>query len=112
MYAVEAMDLSLMYILGHKKSLFYLVLLVAMGFDFQTESGHYLASLLLLAALVYAQKTMAIIQLDSDLMDLQEADLEDTGYNNPLVDITLDSYANDDEGENNMLQYTQVSFHD
>ena len=33
-------------------------------------------------------------------MDLWDEDLEDTGYNRPLQDITLDSYVNDDECEN------------
>ena len=38
---------------------------------------------------------------DSKLLDLQEHNIENSGYNKELVDITLDSYINDDECENN-----------
>jgi hypothetical protein len=46
-------------------------------------------------------KAARMLRLDSELMDLRQEDLEDTGYNKPLVDITLASYENDDECENN-----------
>ena len=95
------MDACYLYILGHKKALFYLLLLSVAGFDFQSEQGTYLRNFLLLAAATYAQKAVYMLQLDSDVMDLQEEDLEDTGYNTPLQDITLASYINDDECENN-----------
>jgi hypothetical protein len=92
------MDACYLYILGHKKALFYLLLLSVAGFDFQSEQGTYLRNFLLLAAATYAQKAVYMLQLDSDVMDLQEEDLEaDTGYNTPLQDITLASYINDDE---------------
>jgi hypothetical protein len=95
------MDACFAYILGHKKALFYLLLLATVGFDFQSEEGTYLHNFLLLAATSYAQKAVYILQLDSKTMDLHDEDLENTSYNNLLWDITLASYINDNECENN-----------
>ena len=101
MYAKDAMDAFFTYMIGHKKCLCYIVLLTAMGFDFQTEQGKFLGNFLILAATVYAAKAARMLRLDSELLDLRDEDLEDTGYSKPLVDITLDYYCNDDECENN-----------
>ena len=101
MIAEDAMDAFFVYMIGHKKVLLYLVCLLGMGFDLTTEQGHYLKSFLLLCAVNYAQKAVRMLQLDSEIMNLCEVDLEDNGYNKELVDITLDSFTNDDECENN-----------
>jgi hypothetical protein len=71
------------------------------GYDFQSEQGLYLHNFLLLSAVCYIQKAAYMLQLDSDVMDLHDEDLEDNGYNKPLEDITLATYINDDECENN-----------
>ena len=40
-----------------------------------------------------------MLLLDAALMDLHDNDLNNSGFHKPLVDVTLDSFANDDECE-------------
>jgi hypothetical protein len=102
MYAKDAMDSFFAYKVAHKKALFYLVLILAvLGMDFQSEQGQFFGNFFVLAASCYASKVACMLHLDSELMDLHEEDLEDSGYNKDLVDITLTLYINDDECENN-----------
>ena len=102
MYAKDAMDSFFAYKVAHKKALFYLVLILAvLGMDFQSEQGQFFGNFFVLAASYYASKVACMLHLDSELMDLHEEDLEDSGYNKDLVDITLTLYINDDECENN-----------
>ena len=100
MYSEDAMNSYFTYIIGHKKMLFYVVMMAALEYNFQSEDGCYLCNFLLLASSVFAQKAIIMLRLDSTLMDLREEDLTHTGYNKELVDITLDHYINDDECEN------------
>jgi hypothetical protein len=101
MYAKDAMAAYWTYMLAHKKALCYLVMLMALRFDFQSPGGSYLHDFLLLAAANYASKAACMLRLDSELLDLRDVDLEDIGYNNELRNITLATYINDDECENN-----------
>jgi hypothetical protein len=101
MYAKDAMAAYWTYMLAHKKALCYLVMLMALRFDFQSPGGSYLHDFLLLAAANYASKAACMLRLNSELLDLQDADLEDIGYNNELHNITLATYINNDECENN-----------
>jgi hypothetical protein len=101
MYAENAMDSYFVYMLCYKKMLFYLILLLAIGFDFQSEGGRFLGNFMLLASACYASKAARMLRLDSELLDLSNDNLTNSGYNKDLVDITLDYYCNDDECENN-----------
>jgi hypothetical protein len=100
MYAKDAMKAFWMYMLAHKKALCYLVIFMGLGVDFQTEGGRFLSNYLVLAA-NFASKAFCMLQLDSELLDLWDEELEDISYNNELRDITLATYVNDDECENN-----------
>jgi hypothetical protein len=96
----DAMDAYFLYILGHKKCLLYLLLLMTIGFDFNSPEGAYIGNFFILSAAAFAQKAVIMLRLDSKVMDLRDADLQDNGYNKDLEDITLASYVNDDECEN------------
>jgi hypothetical protein len=54
-------------------------------------------SLLLLSVIQYAQAAVRMLQLDSQLMDLPVELEQAAGFDNPIVEITLDYYQNDDE---------------
>jgi hypothetical protein len=100
MFAADAMDSYFCYILGHKKALFFVAILTAMEFNFQSSEGEYMGNFLVMAAAIFAQKAACMLRFDSELMDLRDHDLVHSGYNKDLVDLTLDHYANDDECEN------------
>ena len=97
----DAMDAYFTYVLGHKKCLLFVLMLSVIGVDFQSANGRFLCIFFLRATALYASKAAVMLCLDSELMDLHKEDLENCGYNKELVDITLDTYSNNDECENN-----------
>jgi hypothetical protein len=101
MFAEDAMNAYFSYMMGYKKALMFLLLLALMDCDLCSEQGEYIKKFFLLSASLFASKAVRMLRLDSELLDLRDVDLEDVGYNKPLVDITLASYTNDDECENN-----------
>jgi hypothetical protein len=79
MIVEDTMEAYFIYMMGHKKALLYLVMLFAIGFDFSTPEGHYLKTFLLLAATSSAHKTVGMLRLDSEIMDLRDEDPGDCG---------------------------------
>jgi hypothetical protein len=101
-FAEDAMDAFYTYVLGYKKIMLYLLLMTALNFDFQSEPGRYFGNFFLLAAWTMATKAQVMLQLDLDLLDLHEENDQNADFHKELMNITLDSYKNDDEFENNM----------
>mgnify|MGYP003565002716 CR=1 FL=1 len=78
MYAKDAMAAYWTYMLAHKKVWFYLMLLMALRFDFQSPGGSYFCDFLLLAAAnCYTSKVACMLHLDLELLDLHDEELED-----------------------------------
>ena len=76
-------------------------------FYFQVLGEHYngddvlydMAILLVIGICYHINAAILLLECDAELMDLQEEDLNDSGYCMPRVDVTLESFANDDECE-------------
>jgi DDE superfamily endonuclease len=98
MYAEQAMELVNMYMAAANLTLSFVMLLMR-GEKYQSkeEPTIQLVSTLIVAVVSYGQSAVRLLKLDSDLMDLPAHLQESAGFDNPLVDITLDRYQNDDE---------------
>jgi hypothetical protein len=102
MYAEQAMEGYQYFILASQLHLFYFGMLFNLpNVDLQTDlQARTMARLLLVGASACLSSAIQLLILDSQLLDLDDDHEDDSGFNMPLQDITLDSYSNDDERDN------------
>jgi hypothetical protein len=94
-YASEAMDNFEEYMKATTQYMSYFFVIQQINH----ESAAGLATICLLFAAFFFSKAGRMLQLDSDLMDIEDEVVETSGYHKELVGVTLDSFANDDECE-------------
>ena len=99
MFSKQAMENFHIYILTSRLYLVLLALFMATPLPFPMEPLRNIRVYLLAVTCHFFKKAVAMLRLDSELMDVSEEDEEDAGYRKQLEDITLDSYENDDECE-------------
>ena len=80
-----------------KMLLFYLHVL---GEHYNGDDGMYdMATLIVIGICYHMNAAILLLECDAELMDLQEEDLDNSGYCTPCVDVTFESFVNDDECE-------------
>ena len=98
MYSEKALKEYHHCLLGCRMHLAHLVILVLHG-DCNQQVPSTLAKLLLIFASMRMLAAIKMLLLDAELMDLHDNDLNNSGFCKPIVDVTLDSFADDDECE-------------
>jgi hypothetical protein len=98
LYANQAMEQFEVYMTGVRLHMSFLSVLLAAGLANHPEMAAVFGSLLLGGSYLFSC-AMSMVRLDSELMDLEEEDIENAGYYRPLQGIDLDTFENDDECE-------------
>ena len=71
-----------------------------LGANYNGDDGMYdMATIFVIGICYYISAAILLLECNAELMDLQEEDLDDSGYCMPRVDVTLESFANDNECE-------------
>ena len=97
MYAQEAMQAFDIFMAGARLHLAFLSLIFASGIDLDSPQTCAFYGTVLLGGSYLFSCAMNMLKLDSSLMDLSDEDVQNAGYETPLVGITLEFYENDDE---------------
>ena len=90
MYAQEAMMAFNIFMAGARLHLAFLSLMLVSQIDLQQPEVSALYGTVLLGGSYLFSCAMNMLKLDSALMDLSEEEVENAGYDTPLVGITLD----------------------
>ena len=91
----EKIDEEFHYCMAVSKMILFYLCVLGEHHD-RDEDMHDLATLFVIGICYHFNVAISLLEYDAELMDLNDDDLNDSGFCKPIVDMTLDSFENDD----------------